>query len=183
MSAIQEIAPHIEAYQGRVKQAKEAKHLTIQELSDRSGVSQSVVTKLMAGIQNDPKLYNSVALCKVLELSIDEMFGLDKPIGTNEGLQRRIHELEVENARLKTVNEMQAEGLQARKPVIFALMALCTILSCALVAYLIIDSTIRDAGLILWGNLSPHAWGLVGTVAVSALFIAYLLFKAFRKKL
>lgn len=61
MSAIQEIAPYISAYQGNIKRAKEDQHYTIDRLVDESGVSRSAVTKLCAGTQQDPKLYNYAA--------------------------------------------------------------------------------------------------------------------------
>lgn len=61
MSAIQELAPYISAYQGNIKRAKEDQHYTIDRLVEESGVSRSAVTKLCAGTQQDPKLYNSAA--------------------------------------------------------------------------------------------------------------------------
>ena len=79
MSAIQELAPYIEAYPRRVRAAKEEKHYTISDIIERSGVSASAVNKLLAGTQMEPKLYNSAALCKVLGLSLDELFGLSAP--------------------------------------------------------------------------------------------------------
>ena len=81
MSAIQELAPYISAYQRNIKRAKEDQHYTIDRLVEESGVSRSAVTKLCAGTQQDPKLYNSAALCRVLGLSLDELFGLTKCSG------------------------------------------------------------------------------------------------------
>ena len=53
MSAIQELAPYISAYQGNIKRAKEDQHYTIDRLVEESGVSRSAVTKLCAGTQQD----------------------------------------------------------------------------------------------------------------------------------
>lgn len=39
MSAIQELAPYISAYQGNIKRAKEDQHYTIDRLVEESGVS------------------------------------------------------------------------------------------------------------------------------------------------
>ena len=64
MSAIQDLAPFIGAYQGKIRRAKDASGMTLEELSNESGVSFSAVSRLYAGTQADPRLYNSAALCK-----------------------------------------------------------------------------------------------------------------------
>lgn len=51
MSAIQELAPYLSAYQSNIKRAKEDQHYTIDRLVEESGVSRSAVTKLCAGTQ------------------------------------------------------------------------------------------------------------------------------------
>lgn len=79
MSAIQELAPYISAYHGSIKQAKEDQHYTIDRLVEESGVSRSAVTKLCAGTQQDPKLYNSAALCRVLGCRWTSCSGLSSP--------------------------------------------------------------------------------------------------------
>ena len=86
MSALQEIAGNIEQYPKRIREAKEKKRYTISDIVDLSGVSKSAVSKLLDGSQMDPKLYNSVAMCMVLDLSLDELFGLDKPIDHPESM-------------------------------------------------------------------------------------------------
>ena len=86
MSAIQELAPYFSTYQRNIKRAKEDQHYTIDRLVEESGVSRSAVTKLCAGTQQDPKLYNSAALCRVLGLSLDELCGLVKPAESPEEL-------------------------------------------------------------------------------------------------
>lgn len=113
MSALQEIAGNIEQYPKKIREAKEKKRYTISDIVNLSGVSKSAVSKLLDGSQMDPKLYNSVAMCMVLDLSLDELFGLDKPVDHPESMQARIHQLELENAhlsgnvkRLEEVNAM-----------------------------------------------------------------------------
>lgn len=66
MSAIQELAPFIGAYHGRIRKAKDQSGMTLEELSEKSGVSFSTVSRLYAGTQADPRLYNSAAICKTL---------------------------------------------------------------------------------------------------------------------
>lgn len=124
MSAIQELAPYIEAYPQRVRAAKEEKHYTISNIIERSGVSASAVNKLLAGTQMDPKLYNSVAICKVLGLSLDELFGLAAPDGSARQALEKMHRLQLENVRLKAENRMGAERVDAQRQVILAMLVL-----------------------------------------------------------
>ena len=49
MSAIQDLAPFIGAYQGKIRRAKDASGMTLEELSNESGVSFSAVSRLYAG--------------------------------------------------------------------------------------------------------------------------------------
>lgn len=53
MSAIQDLAPFIGAYQGKIRRAKDASGMTLEELSNESGVSFSAVSRLYAGTQAD----------------------------------------------------------------------------------------------------------------------------------
>ena len=112
MSAIQELAPYIFAYQGSIKRAKEDQHYTIDRLVEESGVSRSAVTKLCAGTQQDPKLYNSAALCRVLGLSLDELCGLVKPAESPEELTEQIHHVEIENAKLEATAAAQSAQIR-----------------------------------------------------------------------
>ena len=93
MSALQEIAGNIEQYPKRIREAKEKKRYTISDIVDLSGVSKSAVSKLLDGSQMDPKLYNSVAMCMVLDLSLDEQWNtrnLCRPGYTNWSWKTRI---------------------------------------------------------------------------------------------
>lgn len=113
MSAIQELAPYISAYQGNIKRAKEDQHYTIDRLVEESGVSRSAVTKLCAGTQQDPKLYNSAALCRVLGLSLDDLFGLVQPAESPEELTEQIHHVELKNAKLEATTAAQSAQIRS----------------------------------------------------------------------
>lgn len=187
VSAIQELAPYIEEFQGRIKRAKEEHHYTIEQLSDLSGVSSSVIAKTSAGTQNDPRLYNSAALCKVLELSLDELFGLAKPADTNEGLQERIRLLELQRAEQEgasheqhTLNELLKERVREQRSLIFILICMTVVLSFALTVYLFIDLSIRDQGLILWGSPTGVAWLLIFLIIAAVIAIGVSVYHVFR---
>ena len=105
MTADQELCPKFEFYPEAVRQAKRLKGLTIDALVESAGVSYSSVSRLCDGTQLDPKLFNSVALCKVLGLSMDEIFGLSASEASAEELQAKLHAAELENARLAEENK------------------------------------------------------------------------------
>lgn len=188
MSAIQELAPYIEDYPHRVRAAKEEKHYTISDIIERSGVSASAVNKLLAGTQMEPKLYNSAALCKVLGLSLDELFGLTAPEGSARQAREEMHQLQLENVRLegekntlKAENRMGAERVDAQRPVILALLVLCTALCAALAGYIAIDAQISNAGLIRGGDPTVVAWGIIVLLVLAVAVITWAMVRAIRR--
>ena len=180
MSAIQELAPYISAYQGNIKRAKEDQHYTIDRLVEESGVSRSAVTKLCAGTQQDPKLYNSAALCRVLGLSLDELCGLVKPAESPEELTEQIH-VEIENAKLEATTAAQSAQIRSTHTMCYVLALFCMLLSFSLIACLVTDAQIRSIGLIRDGDLSVAAWVCIALIVGSALASA-ITFYAIRKE-
>ena len=181
MSAIQELAPYIEDYPHRVRAAKEEKHYTISDIIERSGVSASAVNKLLAGTQMEPKLYNSAALCKVLGLSLDELFGLSAPEGSARQLQLENVRLEGEKNTLKAENRMGVERVDAQRPVILALLILCTALCAALAGYIAIDAQISNAGMIRGGDPTVVAWSIIVLLVLAVAVIAWAMVRAIRQ--
>ena len=182
MSAIQELAPYIEDYPHRVRAAKEEKHYTISDIIERSGVSASAVNKLLAGTQMEPKLYNSAALCKVLGLSLDELFGLTAPEGSARQAREEMHQLQLENVRLEAENRMGAERVDAQRPVILALLILCTALCAALAGYIAIDAQISNAGMIRGGDPTVVAWSIIVLLVLAVAVIAWAMVRAIRQR-
>ena len=69
-------------------------------------------------------------------------------------LTERIHRLELENVRqagdIRRLEEVAAEKdkrFSSYRPMVYALVAVCVLLVCVLVAYMIFDASIKDAGL------------------------------------
>lgn len=181
MSAIQEIKPYCDAFQTKIREAKENKHYTLKRLIAESGVSESAVNNINANKQTNPQLYNAAALCKVLDLSLDQLFGLNKPADDPEEQMRHIHELELENVRLagenkrlEDLNTMLTAQLANRKPVIYMLMSVCALLLVAVIGYVIFDIQISSAGLFRSAGTSILAvfLGLVVVAAVGVIIYA-----------
>lgn len=167
MSIIADLNPYIEQFQPRVRAEKNAQGLTNQQLIDTTGVSAYTVNTFLSGGLSDPKLFNSIAICKALGLSVDELFGL-----TPESSEK-LHELELENARLTAEREAQKSYIRGLRTFAFVLAAICAVLSVALVIYLLIDFDIRDAGLIRYGEPTPYAWIVISVIVASVLFSAF----------
>lgn len=181
MSAIQELQPYCDAFQGRIREAKDSKGYTLQRLIDESGVPKSAVNNISAGKQVNPLLYNAAALCKVLDLSLDELFGLEKPVDSPEGQQRRIHELEIDNTRLTAADEQKDKRLSAARAIIGVLSAVCALLLLAVIGYMIFDAHILSAGLFQSAGMSVFAVFLALLVLAALAAIVTALRFLFRK--
>lgn len=189
MPAYQDLLKLFDAFPEKLKDAKIAKRLTNAELAELSGVPAPTVNKQLAGALQDPKLYNTVAMCKVTGLSLDRAFELDLPQDTPEALREKVHEMELEEAhkdaevaRLQTVVKYQAEQLRTRKTSMLIMLCLCAILTVALVCYILIDSGIPNAGLIRFGDPTAAAWIFIGLVIVAAAAIIWGIVRYARSK-
>ncbi len=187
MATLNEVLPYVDEYPARVRRAKEDRHLTIDKLSELSGVSQNVVAKITAGSQVDSKLLYAAALCKALGLSLDETCGLERAAGTDEGLRRRLHELEVELARAsgeaaaaREQNDALRRRLRTQRFQTVALLCICAMLVAALIAYLLIDLNIRGEGLILFGSPTAIAWGVILLVCAAILVLGWSALQAIK---
>lgn len=61
----------METYIDRIKQMKAERKLTNDRLSELSGIPLGTLSKLMAGMNESPKLSNIVSICRALDCSVD----------------------------------------------------------------------------------------------------------------
>lgn len=181
MSAIQELQPYCDAFQGRIREAKDSKGYTLQRLIDESGVPKSAVNNISAGKQVNPLLYNAAALCKVLGLSLDELFGLEKPVGSPEGQLQRIHELELDNTRLTAVDGQKDKRLKTARIIVGALTSVSVLLLLVVIGYMVLDAHILNTGLFRSVGVSVFFVFLVLLVIAALAAIGYALRFLFRK--
>lgn len=188
MSKIQDLTPRLDAFSARVRDAKMDQRLTIEQLGDLSGVSTSTISKITSGVQVDPKLSNAAALCAALDLSMDELLGLDKPTGSAADLQQQLHAAELQNAqltgevqRLQTVTDMQAADMSAFRSTAYVLGAISLVLAFLLTGYLVGDAQYPHIGLVRDGALSPLGWVMVVIICVSVVAATVLVSRAIRR--
>ena len=61
----------METYIDRIKKKKSEKRLTNEQLAERSGIPLGTLSKLLAGMNESPKLSNIVAICNALDCSVE----------------------------------------------------------------------------------------------------------------
>lgn len=194
-TSMEKLSPYFEAYCGRIKQRRLELGLTVNELSERSGVPYSNTSRINSGSQANPLLFNAAAFADTMGMSLNELMGLSPDAEDASALQDSIHDLELSSAKKDAeLNQLRGDlqvaldeaahqreksdllyqQLSVKTPVIYVLIALCSVLSFALVAYLIIDSNIRNAGLIQFGNLGFFAWIFVLLLILSAITVTVI---------
>lgn len=153
MTPYQRLQYYFEAYNKKITDARNKRHMSLTDLSEAAGVSYSAVATQSAGTANNPKLFEQAAIADALGLSLDELCGLSESQDVSE-LAERIHQLELVNAKqagdIRRLEEVAAEKdkrFSSYRPMVYALVAVCVLQACVLVAYMIFDASIKDAGL------------------------------------
>lgn len=153
MTPYQRLQPFFDAYNSKITDARNEHHMSLNDLSEAAGVSYSAIATQSAGTACNPKLFEQAAIADLFGLSLDELCGLREPQDVSE-LTERIHQLELENVKqagdIRRLEELDAEKdkrFSAYRPMVYALVAVCVLLVCALIAYMIFDVSVKDAGL------------------------------------
>ena len=153
MTPYQRLQPFFDAYNSKITDARNEHHMSLNDLSEAAGVSYSAIATQSAGTASNPKLFEQAAIADLFGLSLDELCGLREPRDVSE-LTERIHQLELENVRqagdIRRLEELDAEKdkrFSSYRPMVYALVAVYVLLVCALIAYMIFDASIKDAGL------------------------------------
>lgn len=174
MPEMQNMQPYFDAYQEEVRRAKNSSGLTLQELSDKTGVPYNNICTVNAGTMKQPRLYYSAATCKVLGLSLDKLFGLPRD-DTQELADAKAvnHKLEIENARIKNDVEHHKRINAVYRPLVFGLISVCAILLCATIGYIIFDIQLKNIGLFRSSGLTVLAVFLAIVVIAAVALIAF----------
>lgn len=177
MLTIQELKPFMDEYPWKIKAARQSKNITQKQLAEITGVPLSAITKM--NINNQDALLNCIAICRVLDLSVDELFGLKSAEDEAERAEK-IHTLEIENTRLtgdvRRLTEIGTEKdkrIYSHRPMLYALVGICVILALSLVGYMIFDASISTAGLFKSAGTSVFAIVLM-LVILLALVVVFL---------
>ena len=61
----------MESYLDRIKLMKNEKKMTNEQLAERTGIPLGTLSKILAGMSDSPKLSNIIAICNVLDCSVE----------------------------------------------------------------------------------------------------------------
>lgn len=169
MSVIDELSPYIRAYPKVFRMARARCGLTNEELSDRSGVPYSTVRNAQSG-NGGVTIVQAAALARVLDLSIDEMFGAVRPEAEQQRaeLEQRIRTLELELAdRNGEIRSLRDSNDALRSELTRRTYSLITV--CSLMFF--------NAGLIIGGNISLAAWFILLLVIAASCIMGHCLLR------
>lgn len=174
-----------EAFRERIREAKKKSGLTIEQVAEQSGVAKTAVIKLLSNGKVELKLNDCIALCRFFGISIDESFGLREaapaPSAPQEVLDRN-RELEVENARLAAANEVQRTQIRSVHSICYILVFFCVFFAMAIIAYLVFDAKVKNAGLIQGGKLSIAALVFICLIVASIVTAGIAIVRIMRKE-
>ena len=168
----------MEEYPWKIKAARQAKNLTQKQLSEITGVPLSAITKMNKN--NQDALLNCIAICRVLDLSVDELFGLKSAEDEAERTEK-IHSLKIENTRLTGDVRRTAEVERLKNSIIYALIGMCTLLVLVVICYMVFDAHILNAGLSQSAGMSVFAV-LLSIVLLGAIGAIIYAIRTVRKK-
>ena len=172
----------VQKLQEKCREARDRLGYTNQDIADATGIPLSSVKNFFAATSKVPGLVYTGLICKFLGVSIDGCFGIIPAEDTEAQLRRQLKEdhMVSENQRLTEVNGLRKELDKSRLSTILVLAFLCAVLSVALIFYIVVDFHIKDAGLILGGEVGTGAWVIITLVAIAFGVMTSALFSAIR---
>lgn len=179
---MEKLQPFFDAYSQKIRQRRNDLGMTAKTLSEKSGVPYSNICRVDSGTQANPLLYNAAATADTLGLSLDELCGLPRPVASSDELKERNNKLEIENARLLATNDAQRAQIKSTHTICYVLLFISAMLAVSLVAYLVIDAQIKNAGLIHGGTLSALAWAFIALIAASVIFGGIVILRIIRRE-
>lgn len=166
----------VKTLQDLCKDAKDRQNLTIQDLSDMTDISASTISNFFSASSKEPSVYKMGLICAALGVSMDEYFGIEKEVTTEDKLaqaneklahQKQIHDADVQIAHLEGGMEQMAKTInyhrKKSRDTKFAIYGL-----------------IPHQGLIQGGEASIFAWIVFLLLAVGIGFFAAILMMYFR---
>ena len=104
--------------------------LTHQDIADKAGLPLQTVKNFFSRASKSPSVYTVAAICRVLGISLDEIFGISEHLTpTEETLQARNDELERHvDAKADTI-EIMRRGVRIRNGVILILFIMVVLLA------------------------------------------------------
>lgn len=157
---ISRIEPLADELLERLRAEKKNRGYTMSDIAEGTGISEDNVSRFFNGKQKNPNVYNVMAVCVFLGLSLDELLGNPHAVlaDIGPGLQEMEHKLELLTEReahhMEMVRRLDA-ALQSRKLLIYSLLALCAVMMTALLFYMGMDVSNLNFGFVQHSGVSP----------------------------
>ena len=104
--------------------------LTHQDIADKAGLPLQTVKNFFSRASKSPSVYTVAAICKVLGISLDEIFGISEHLTpTEETLQARNDELERHVDAKTDPIEIMRRGVRIRNIVIAIMFVIIAMLA------------------------------------------------------
>lgn len=106
------------------REARDRQNITIQDLADETGISISTIGNFFASKSKAPNVYNAGAICAALGVSLDEYFGIEPVITTEDELthandqlkhQKQLHDADVRIAHLEGSMEQMTKTIEYQR--------------------------------------------------------------------
>ena len=116
--------------QKRCQEQKDLLRLTHQDIANKAGLPLQTVKNFFSRASKSPSVYTVAAICKVLGISLDEVFGISEHLTpTEETLQARNDELERHvDAKADTI-EIMRRGVRIRNGVVAIMFVIIVLLT------------------------------------------------------
>lgn len=185
---IQQIQPYCDTFHDRLKDAKIQQRKTNQDIASSTGIPLTYVTKFFGGRRADISVGYVAAICIDLGLSMDDLIGVppqgreDDPPDEAKRLRAELRHKEELLAKTEQQVRMLESGIHARRPLIYSLVGLCTLLAAMLMMYIVLDAMAPDQGLIRSDGISPAIYAGCTALLCIVLFTAHTFVKKKEQK-
>ncbi len=162
--------------------ARDAQNISMQQLIDETGIPEGTVKNFFASCSKNPSVYNAGLICSVLGISLDEYFGIEPVLTTEDKLaqaneqlkhQKQLHDADVRIAHLEGGMEQMSKTIDRQnqkekriKSALYGLMLLSAILMAIVAGYIAFDYRVPNEGLIQGGQASIFAWIVILLLAI-----------------
>lgn len=169
-------------------QARDAQNISMQQLIEETGIPEGTVKNFFASCSKNPSVYNAGLICSVLGISLDEYFGIEPVLTTEDKLaqaneqlkhQKQLHDADVRIAHLEGGMEQMSKTIDRQnqkekriKSALYGLMLLSAILMAIVAGYMAFDYRVPHKGLIRGGQASIFAWIVILLLAIGVGVIA-----------
>lgn len=185
-----------------LREHKEEKHLTNQEIGDAINVSAERVRKFFAGDLANPNVFSVMALCNYLGLSLDALLGnphgkavadIEAEIAHHKEnaarLEAEVARLEQENLILNIKYENEQRFVQRIEKIlrrtttgVFVLLGLCALMVIALVYYFAMDIANRNIGFVRETHVAPMGLVVAAVIVGGVAILIAMLVGLFKEK-